>query len=81
MLQINLKGITKCSSMVANILPTETYPPTPQPPDTWDGDSRSKFNFSEHGRATYQFKENQECSNMVANIFPIEPYTPHPPYP
>ena len=80
MLHINLKRITKCSSMVANILPAETYPlpSTPPPPTLQMGTVGQNSTFSEHSRVAYQLKENQECSNMVANIFPTESYPPHP---
>ena len=51
MLQINLKGIKKCSSKVANILPGDTYP---HPPDSGNEVSRQKLKFSEHGHVAYQ---------------------------
>ena len=40
MLHIKLKGITKCSNMVANILQAD-----PPPPDPGDGVNRANFNF------------------------------------
>ena len=66
MLHINLKGITKCLSMVANISPTDPYPVDPPPPrsDLGNWVTRSKFNFFKHVRVT--------CSNMVANILPAD---------
>ena len=60
MLHIKLKGITKCSNMVANIFTAE---PRPR-----GGVNRSKFIFSEHGHVAYQIQGNHECNNMVANI-------------
>ena len=69
MLHINLKGITKCSSMVANILPADPYPTTP--PRPWGLESLGqRSTFSEHGHVIYQIKDNHKCSNMVANILP-----------
>ena len=75
MLHINLKGITKCSSMVANILPADPYPTTP--PRPWGLESLDQSStFSEHGHVIYQIKDNHKCSNMVANILPA--VIPHP---
>ena len=56
MLHINLKGITKCSSMVANILPADPYPTThPRP---WGLSHLVEVQlFSEHGHVTYQIKD------------------------
>ena len=51
-LHYKLKGITKCSSMVANILYADPYPPSH--PDPMVGIKRSKFSFSGHGHVAYQ---------------------------
>ena len=56
MLHINLKGITKCSSMVANILPTDPYPTTPHPTLGIESLGQSSI-CSEHGHVTYQIKD------------------------
>ena len=61
MLHIKFKGITKCSNMVANILPTDLYDPR-----GWGKNST----FSEHGHVAYQIKWKHKYSNMVANILP-----------
>ena len=61
MFHIKLKGITKCSSMVANISTVLLYS---------KGQNKT---FSEHGHASYQIKENHECSNMVESIWPADP--------
>ena len=75
MLHINLKGITKCSSMVANILSADPYPTTP--PRPWGLESLGQSStFSEHGHVIYQIKDNHKCSNMVANI--LLAVIPHP---
>ena len=75
MLLIKLKGITKCSSMVANILPAD---PSPfHVPGL--GSKGQNETFSEHGHVAYQIKENHECSNMIANILPADPL-PLPPF-
>ena len=68
----NLKGSTKCNSMVANILPTE-------PSLTLGmGSICQKSTFSEQFHVAYQIKGNHECSNMVANILPADRPTPDP---
>ena len=56
MLHIKLNGITKCSNMVATILPGPM-------PLTWPIGQKSTF--SEHCHVAYQIKENHECSNIV----------------
>ena len=59
-----LKGITKCSSIVAIFLPTD--PPSPY--DHREKGSRGQNStFSEHGHIAYQIKGNHKCSNLVAN--------------
>ena len=56
MLHIKLKGITKCSNIVGNILPAN---PLPHDPKGWV--KRSKFIFfSENGHVVYQVKRNHE---------------------
>ena len=66
MLQIKLNGITKCSSMLANVLPTD---PSPMP---LNRSIDQKATFKERGNVAYQIKGNHECSNMVANILLTE---------
>ena len=71
-----IKGITKCSNTVANILAADPLPPPPPPPP---GDliSRSNSTFSEHGHVAYQIKkENHKCSNSVVNILLSDPSPP-----
>ena len=69
MLHIKLKGITKCSNMVANIMPTDPLPLDPR-------DQSSTF--SEHGHVAYQIKGITKFSNMVANFLPADPPPPPP---
>ena len=62
MLNIKLKGITKCSSMVANILPAD-------PALTLGmGSIGQNTTFSEHDH-----KGITKCISMVANILPADP--------
>ena len=72
---IKLKGITKCSNMVANVLPADR--PLSPMMTLGNGVKRSKFNFSEHGHVAYQIEGNPECHYMVANILPTD--SPPPP--
>ena len=72
MLHIQLKGITKCSSIKVNILLADSTP-HPLPPDPGVGAKIQLF--AEHGHAAYQIKENHECRNMVADILPTDPLT------
>ena len=73
---IKLKGITKYSSMVANILPTDPYS---YPLLTLRlGSVGRNSTLSEHGFVAYQIKENHECNNMVANKLPADRPTPPP---
>ena len=67
--QIN---ITRCSSMVANILPAS------QPLTLTLGLlSKAQNSFvSEHGHVAYQIKEYRKCSNMVANNLSVDPPPP-----
>ena len=60
MLHIKLKGITKGSNVVANILPADLPNPTPLDPE--DGVKRSKFTFLEHGHVAYQIKGNTNAA-------------------
>ena len=53
LLHIKLKGITKCSNMVANILASD---PPPPPPDPGVGSKGQNSTFSEHGHVAYQIK-------------------------
>ena len=69
MLNIKLNGITKCSIIVASILPADPSRPT----DPADGGQDSTF--SEHGQVAYQIKENIKGSNMVAT-FACRPLIP-----
>ena len=75
-LHIKLKGITKCSNMVANILHADT----PLPTTLGNGIKGQNLTFSEHGHVAYQIKGNHMCSNMVANILPADPPPPHRPW-
>ena len=76
---IKLKGITKYSSMVANILPTDPYS---YPLLTLRlGSVGRNSTFSEHGFVAYQIKENHKCSNTVANLLSADRPTPPPPPP
>ena len=68
MLHIKINGITNCSNMVANILPT--IPPDPR----GIGSIGQKSTFSEHGHVAYDIKGNHEFSNMKANILHSYPY-------
>ena len=63
-LHIEIKGIRKCSNMVANVLPAD-------PPDPGVGLKGSKFHYQ-----NMVIKGSKECSNMVANIVPAAPF-PH----
>ena len=51
------------------------FPPDPQPPDPDAEANRSKFNFSEHGCVTYQFKEMTNSATWL-QIFCLQ--TPRP---
>ena len=66
MLYIKLNGITKCSNMVANILPQTLLPPRLL------GSRDQNATFSEHGHVAYQIKWNNECSTMLANVLLAE---------
>ena len=59
MLHIKLNEITKCSNMVATILPG------PMPPTRPIG---QKTTFSEHCHVAYKIKGNHKCSNIVTHI-------------
>ena len=59
MLHIKLNEITKCSNMVANILPG------PMPLTRPIG---QKLTFSEHCHVAYKIKGNHKCSNIVTHI-------------
>ena len=50
-----IKGITKCSNMTANILLAEP-PPPPPPPTLGIGSIGKNLTFSEHGHVAYQIK-------------------------
>ena len=65
-LHIKFIGTTKCSNMVANILPAYS-PPDPS------GQKVKILLFSEQCHVAYQIKGNQECSNIVANILYAHP--------
>ena len=67
MLHIKLKGVIKCSNMVANILPAD--PACPHPVSV-DGVNRSKFDIFR----IWSLKGIMKCSSMVANILPTGPY-------
>ena len=68
MLHNKLKGIIKCGSMVANILPA--YPPDPAV-----GVKRSKLNFSEHSYVAYQIKGNHQMQQHGIECFAPIPLT------
>ena len=69
MLYIKLKGITKCSNTVANILPADTPQPT-----LWMGSIGQISTISEHGHVATQVKGNTECGKTEANILPAVPH-------
>ena len=69
MVHIKLNSITKCSNIVANLLPAD--PPYPQDPG--DGVSRSKFNSLEQGHVAYQIKGNLEMQQHVSKYFARRP--------
>ena len=77
-------GITKCSNMVANVLPAEHPPPPPPPPSSTtlgDGFKRSKFNFSEHVHVAYQIYWNHEMKQHGSKYLAGRcPPPPPPPY-
>ena len=86
MKHIRLKGLTKCSYMVATFLPTDP-PPIPalhqqhtqSHPHTPTLGLVSVVQisiFSEHGQVAYQTKVITKCSNMVGNILPPNPPPP-----
>ena len=76
-MHIKLKEITKCSSMVANILPVAPPPPppplTPTTPMLGMVSKGQHSTFPEHGHFAYQIKGNHKCSIIVANILPADP--------
>ena len=74
MLHIKLKGITKCSNMVANILSAD---PPPQM-TLGDGSIGQNSTFSEQGHIAYQIKGSHKCCNMLSNTVPQTP-SPHDP--
>ena len=86
---ITIKGIHKCSSMVANILlqdynQTPLPPPPPPPPHThtpWLG-SKGHFHLFQT-MVMFHIKKKNKCSNMVPNILPADPplARPYPPPP
>ena len=66
MLHIKLKGIMRCSNMVANsCLKT--------PPLTL-GSNNQNSTFSKQCHVAYYIKGNLECSNMIANILSAAPH-------
>ena len=70
MLHIQLKGITECSSMVANILPTDN-------PTLGMGSVGQNSTFSEHGHVAYQTEGNQEMQQHGSKYFARKPpYNP-----
>ena len=73
MLHIKLIGITKCSNMEANILPTE---PTPSPTALRNGIKWSKFNFFRTWSCCISILFGiTKCRNMEATILPADPLT------
>ena len=75
MLHFKLKGITKCSKMVANILCADPLPPPPPPTLVIVSIGRNST-CSENGNVAYQIKGITKCSNMVANILCADPPPP-----
>ena len=65
MLHIKLKGITKCSNMVAIILPADTD----LSPRQGMGSIGQKSFFSEHGHVAYQIKGNHEMKQHSRKYF------------
>ena len=63
-LHIKLMGITKCSSNVANILPSDPYLTLGM------GSIDHNETILEDGHVACQIKGLTECSSMVANILP-----------
>ena len=61
-LHIKLNGITKCSNMVPNILPSDHH----------TRPSGQKVIVSEQCHIAYQSKGNYACSIMVANTLPAD---------
>ena len=62
MLHIKLNRITKCSNMVANILP---------PPPLGIGSIGQTSSISEHGHVAYQIKGNHEMQQHGHNMAEI----------
>ena len=72
MLHIQLKEITKCSGMVANLLPADPYQtPTPLTLEIWSVGQTSTF--SEHGQVAYQIKGNSEMQQHGSKYFALKP--------
>ena len=63
-LHFKLNGMTKCSSMVANILPEDPFLTL--------GIGQNS-NFSEHGHAAYQIKGNDHMQQHGSNNFARRP--------
>ena len=74
MLHIKFNGITKCSNMVAIILPAD--PPPPCMPLTRSISQKSTF--SENGNVAYQVKWNHEMQQHGSNYFARRPPPPPP---
>ena len=66
-----IKGITKCSNIAANILHAD-----PLPPPYVMGLKGQNSTYSDQYHVAYQIKGNHECSSMAANIFPAAPPPP-----
>ena len=77
MLHINLKGITKCSNMVANILPADP-PPPPHDPRGWGQQVIIQL-FQNMVMLHITLNGITKCSNMVAIFLPANPPYPYDP--
>ena len=72
MFHIKLKGITKCSNIVANILPADPPPPLGSLMESIGQNSV----FSEHGQVAYQIKGNHEMQQHGSKYFARRPPPP-----
>ena len=68
LLKIQLKGITKCSSMEANILTPDLYPLT-----LGLGSKGQNSTFLEHGHVAYQIKGNPKMQQYGIKYFVRRP--------
>ena len=77
-LHIKLKGITKCSNIVANILPADPSPSSRHYPRRWGQKVKVQL-FQNMAMLHIKFKGITNYTNIVANILPADaPPQPHP---